>query len=204
MSLLESIATCRVLPVVVVNDAKHAVKLSQVLLSAGMSAIEITLRSPRALECIAAVKSDVPDMIVAAGTVRSSADLVAASAAGADFMVSPGISEALIRSASARDRLLIPGVATASELMLGMAYGISVFKLFPAEAVGGMALLKSLAGPFPDAHFCPTGGLSPDNFRDYLALDNVVCVGGSWMVKESLIAGEQWPQIENLARATMQ
>ncbi len=203
MSIIETINTCRVLPVVVVNDVERSVTLAQTLVRAGMPAIEVTLRTDNALACISAVKEQVPEMLVAAGTVTNAAELAASVQAGADFVLSPGISDEIIRAASAREVLLIPGVASASEIMLGRSRQLNFFKVFPAEAIGGIPLLKSLAGPFPNVQFCPTGGLNADNFRDYLALDCVTCVGGSWMVKAEMIENDQWEEIENLARAAM-
>lgn len=203
MSLMEVINSCRVLPVVVANDVERSVTLAQVLARAGMPAIEMTLRTDNALACISAIKEQVPEMLVAAGTVTNAAELAASVQAGADFVLSPGISDDIIRAASARNVLLIPGVATASEIMLGRSRQLNFFKLFPAEAIGGIAMIKSLAGPFPDVKFCPTGGLNANNFRDYLALDCVTCVGGSWMVKAEMIDNDQWDDIENLAKAAM-
>lgn len=203
MSLMEVISSCRVLPVVVANDVERSVTLAKVLVRAGMPAIELTLRTDNALACIAAVKEQVPEILVAAGTVTNTAELSSSVQAGADFVLSPGISDEIIRAASARDVLLIPGVATASEIMLGRSRQLNFFKLFPAAAIGGIPMIKSLAGPFPDVKFCPTGGLNADNFRDYLALDCVTCVGGSWMVKAEMIENDQWDEIESLARAAM-
>lgn len=203
MSLMEVINSARVLPVVVADDVERSVTLAKVLARAGMPAIELTLRTDTALACITAVKQRVPDILVAAGTVTNAAELSSSVQAGADFVLSPGISDEIIRAASARDVLLIPGVATASEIMLGRSRQLNFFKLFPAEAIGGIPMIKSLAGPFPDVQFCPTGGLNADNFRDYLALDCVTCVGGSWMVKAEMIENDQWDEIESLARAAM-
>ncbi len=203
MSMMEIIKSCRVLPVVVANDVERSVKLAQVLMRAGMPAIELTLRTDNALACISAVKEQVPEMLVAAGTVTNAAELSASVQAGADFVLSPGISEEIIRAASARDVFLIPGVATAGEIMLGRSRRLNFFKLFPAEAIGGIPMIKSLAGPFPDIQFCPTGGLNAENFRNYLALDCVTCVGGSWMVKAEMIENDQWDEIERLAREAM-
>ena len=200
MTLLETIRTCKVLPVVVTDDVERSVKLAQVLANAGMSTIELTLRTKNALACIQAIKEQVPEMTVAAGTVTNVMELVNALQAGAEFVLSPGNSETLIRAAKARDVLFIPGVSTASEIMLGREHDITLFKVFPAEAIGGVGLLKSLAGPFPDVQFCPTGGLNPENFREYLALDCVTCIGGSWMVKADMIEAGQWERIEELAR----
>jgi 2-dehydro-3-deoxyphosphogluconate aldolase/(4S)-4-hydroxy-2-oxoglutarate aldolase len=168
-----------------------------------MKAIEITLRSSSAMDSISAVHEAVPDILVAAGTVNTPADLARVEAAGVQLALSPGATPDLLAAAAASSLSFIPGIASASELMQGMANGFSVFKLFPAEALGGRAMLKSLGGPFPQVRFCPTGGLNPDNFRDYLALDNVVCCGGSWMVAENLVRGGKWDEIESLAREAM-
>lgn len=197
------LSQCRVLPVVTPRDVETTVQLSRTLASGGMKAIEITLRSDSALECIAAVKSKIPELLIAAGTVTNPAEFEAAVAAGADFCVSPGLTEDLLRAASQTDVGFVPGIASASEIMLGLDYGYQCFKLFPAVAVGGISMLKSLGGPFPSVRFCPTGGLTPDNFRQFLALPNVICCGGSWMVAENLIDSNNWAEIERLAHAAV-
>lgn len=197
------LSRCRVLPVVTTRDVASTLKLAQTLAEGGMQAIEITLRTQTALECIAAVKSALPEVLVAAGTVTNPAELEAAVKAGADFCVSPGLTEDLLRAAAQSDIDFVPGIATASEIMLGLNFGYECFKLFPAVAVGGIATLKSLGGPFPQVRFCPTGGLTPDNFREFLALDNVVCCGGSWMVADKLVVSQNWTEIERLAREAM-
>lgn len=203
MSFTEQLRECRVLPVVTVHDIDATVRLAHALAEGGMKAIEITLRTPAALDSLAVVKAAVPEMLIAAGTVTDSALLEKAAAAGADFCVSPGITEALAAASREKKIGLLPGVATASEVMLCMDYGFTRFKLFPAVAVGGIDLLKSLAGPFGDAQFCPTGGLNPDNFREFLALPNVICCGGSWMVTPQLVQGQQWERISELAAQAM-
>ncbi len=203
MSTLDLMRRCRVLPVVTVNDVEETVRLTRTLLEGGMPAVEITLRTAPALEAIRVVKAEVPDALVAAGTVTNPDQMQAAAEAGADFAVSPGISADVLVAAAELGMTFIPGVATPSEVMLGLNHGMDCFKLFPAEAVGGMALLKALAGPFPEAKFCPTGGLNPNNFRDYLALPNVGCVGGSWMVASSLVDGGRWDEIRALAEEAM-
>jgi 2-dehydro-3-deoxyphosphogluconate aldolase / (4S)-4-hydroxy-2-oxoglutarate aldolase len=197
------LARARVLPVVTARDVESTVQLSRTLAAGGMVAVEITLRTAAALDSIRAVKEQLPDVIVAAGTVTNPAELDAAMAAGADFCVSPGLTESLLQAASEAGVGFVPGVATASEVMLGLKYGYESFKLFPAMAVGGMAMLNSLAGPFPDVRFCPTGGLTPENFREFLALPNVVCCGGSWMVSSALVAAGNWGEIERLAHEAM-
>jgi 2-dehydro-3-deoxyphosphogluconate aldolase/(4S)-4-hydroxy-2-oxoglutarate aldolase len=179
------------------------VRLSRALASGGMPVVEITLRTNVALDSIRAVKAQVPDLLVAAGTITSPRDLEAAMTAGADFCVSPGLTEQLLRVSTDMGVDFLPGIATASEVMLGLEYGYQCFKLFPAIAAGGIGLLKSLEAPFPGVTFCPTGGLTPENFRDYLALPNVLCCGGSWMVNKELTNGAQWGEVERLAREAM-
>jgi 2-dehydro-3-deoxyphosphogluconate aldolase/(4S)-4-hydroxy-2-oxoglutarate aldolase len=194
---------CRVLPVITATDVESTVQLTRTLLSGGMAAVEITLRTEAGLDSIRAVKDQVPEILVAAGTVTNPSELEAAVNAGADFCVSPGLTEQLLRASSEAGVDFVPGVATASEVMLGMDYGYTTFKLFPAVAAGGINLLKSLGGPYPQVKFCPTGGLTPQNFREFLALPNVVCCGGSWMVADKLIQSGQWTEIERLAREAM-
>ncbi len=201
---LPDLRACRVLPVVTTADVPSTLKLAAALQRGGMTAVEITLRSDSAVDSIRALRRDLPDLLVAAGTVLNPGDVELAVAAGAHFLVSPGTTPDLLRAARERRAPLLPGVATASEVMLGMEAGLRQFKLFPAEASGGLALLRSLAGPFPGIGFCPTGGLGPGNFRDYLALPNVICCGGSWMVAAELVQNERWIEVERLAREAMQ
>ena len=200
LSLLKE---CRVLPVVTPLDENSTVELAGALQRGGMKAIEITLRSAAAMDSIRAVQERVPEILVAAGTVITPQDLEAVQEAGVKLALSPGATPELLAAAAASRLPFIPGIASASELMQGLAHGFDMFKLFPAEALGGRAMLKSLGGPFPQVRFCPTGGLNPANFRDYLALDNVVCCGGSWMVTEALVAAGRWHEIEVLAREAM-
>ena len=201
--IVSTLQACRVLPVVTPTSAAATVLLAQTLLRGGMPAIEITLRTPAALDSIRAVQSEVPGMLVAAGTVTNAAELDQVLEAGVNLALSPGSTPELLRHAAASGIDFIPGVATASELMQGLEYGFEIFKLFPAQVLGGRSMLSSLAGPFPRVRFCPTGGLNPENFRDFLALSNVICCGGSWMVSDALVAGEQWAKIEQLARSAM-
>ena len=204
MSFTRQLGASRVLPVITARDVDATVRLAQALEKGGMKAVEVTLRTPEALASIRAIKAAVPGMLVAAGTVISQSTLEQSHQAGADFCVSPGMTESLLRAAVEHQVRLLPGVATASEVMLGMDYGFEAFKLFPATAVGGLELLKSLHGPFPNVRFCPTGGLGPSNFHDFLALPNVVCCGGSWMVRQDLVESGNWSEIEILARQAMQ
>jgi len=200
---LSSLTDYRVLPVVTAVDAESTVKLARALQRGGMKAIEITLRTPAALDSMVAVQQEVPDILVAAGTVNSPQDLDKVLNIGVEFALSPGATPELLRAAADSPIAFVPGVATASEVMRGMAHGFNVFKLFPAVTVGGKGMLNSLGGPFPDIRFCPTGGLNAGNFRAYLALPNVVCCGGSWMVKSDLVAQGNWEEIESLARQAM-
>jgi 2-dehydro-3-deoxyphosphogluconate aldolase/(4S)-4-hydroxy-2-oxoglutarate aldolase len=199
----EILSECRVLPVVTANDVETTVQLAKTLEKGGMRAVEITLRTGAALDAIRAVKAEVPGVRVAAGTIANPDDLARAIAAGADFFVSPGSTGQLLAAAVEAGVDFLPGIATASELMLAMDHGFGHFKLFPAVAAGGISLLKGFGGPFPGAYFCPTGGLNRQNFRDFLALPNVLCCGGSWMVADDLVNGGEWLQIEHLAQEAM-
>ena len=200
----ERLSAYRVLPVVTARDVTSTLQLASALSRGGMGAIEVTLRTPAALEVIRELKAAGSELAIGAGTVTGPAELDDALAAGADFIVSPGSTPDLLRAARDAGIDLVPGVATASEVMMGLDLGYDTFKLFPAVASGGLALLRSLAGPFPQVAFCPTGGLGPDNFLEFLALPNVICCGGSWMVASSLVDNGDWETIESLTRAAMQ
>lgn len=191
----------RVLPVLTIQSEAEALAVVDALAAGGIRAVEITLRTPAALAAIAAVKRARPDVVVAAGTVRTVADLQAVAAAGVDFAVSPGFTPALSAEAARLGLPFLPGVCSPSEILLGAECGHHLFKLFPAEAVGGLPLLKSLASPFADIAFCPTGGIGPHNYLDYLAQPNVLCIGGSWMVDPALIRARQWERISALSAA---
>lgn len=197
--LIENLSKTSVIPVIRVESVSSGVELARTLVGAGLNTLEITLRTEVACEVIRAIADEVPDARVGAGTVLNSADLERVAQAGAQFAISPGATLDLYQGARALNFPLIPGVATASELMTGMAEGYSLFKFFPAEAAGGIALLKAWQGPFPDVRFIPTGGISPVLAPDYLALPNVLAVGGSWMVPESLINEGDWAAIRSLA-----
>lgn len=203
MNLREQLASFRVLPVVTAHDVDSTVALARALRDGGMAAMEITLRTPQAPAAIAAVTEAVPEVAVGSGTVTSPADLHRAIDAGCSFHVSPGITPRLMDAVSEAGVDLVPGVATPSEIMRGLDYGLDCFKLFPAVPIGGIALLRALAGPFPDVVFCPTGGLNPENFRDFLAQPNVVCCGGSWMVAPELVREGRWDKIKELAAKAM-
>lgn len=191
-----------VIPVLVVDRVEDAVPLAEALVEGGLKVLEITLRTAHALDVIEAMAKAVPQAVIAAGTVTTQAQLAAARQAGARFAVSPGLTASLLEAAQEPGALpLLPGVSTASELMTGLEAGLTCFKLFPAEAVGGAALLKSFHGPFPQAVFCPTGGITVDTAPRYLALPNVACVGGSWLASTAAIHSGHWDQIRDLARA---
>ncbi|RLQ22661.1 bifunctional 4-hydroxy-2-oxoglutarate aldolase/2-dehydro-3-deoxy-phosphogluconate aldolase [Seongchinamella sediminis] len=198
-----NLASFRVLPVVTARDVASTVALSRALLAGGMRAIEITLRTEAALDAIAAVREEVPEMLVAAGTVTNPGELDQVVAAGVTLALSPGATDRLLAAATEAPLQFIPGVASASDVMRAMDHGMAVCKLFPATVVGGASMLKALGGPFPTMKFCPTGGLGADNFRDFLALPNVVCCGGSWMVTADLVDNGRWDDIERLAREAM-
>lgn len=189
-----------VIPVVVINDPKTAVALAKALVAGGLPAIEITLRTPNAFECIKAVADEVEGAIVGAGTVLNKVHITAVEKAGAKFMVSPGTSPNLLAAAEDTPVALLPGAATGSEMMALGELGYSHVKFFPAGAAGGPNYLKSIGGPLPDFKICPTGGVSLSNAMDYLTLPNVLCVGGSWVAPNDLIEAGDWAGIEKLAR----
>jgi 2-dehydro-3-deoxyphosphogluconate aldolase / (4S)-4-hydroxy-2-oxoglutarate aldolase len=190
-----------VMPVVVIEDAQSAPDLARAYLRGGIRVIEVTLRTPAALKAIEAIARAEPDIRVGAGTVLSVADLRAASNAGAAFAISPGSTPALLEAGRDAAIPYLPAVATASEVMSGLAAGYHCFKFFPAGAAGGIAMLKSFAGPFPDARFCPTGGITQSTVRSYLDLPNVLCAGGSWLSPADVLAARDWARIEALAAA---
>ncbi|HET6859010.1 MAG TPA: bifunctional 4-hydroxy-2-oxoglutarate aldolase/2-dehydro-3-deoxy-phosphogluconate aldolase [Streptomyces sp.] len=189
-----------VVPVVVLDDAADAVPLARALVAGGLPAIEVTLRTPAAIDSIRAIAADVPGALVGAGTVISPAGVADAVAAGARFLVSPGWTDGLLDAMKASGVPFLPGVSTTSEVVALLERGVSEMKFFPAEAAGGVAYLKSLAGPLPRARFCPTGGISLASAPSYLALGNVGCVGGTWMLPSDAIASKDWARVETLAR----
>jgi 2-dehydro-3-deoxyphosphogluconate aldolase/(4S)-4-hydroxy-2-oxoglutarate aldolase len=193
-------ARAAVIPVITIAAIEDAVPLARALADNGLPVLEITLRTDCALAAITRIAAEVPDAWVGAGTVLSAADLAAVERAGARFAISPGVTEALYDAAATSTIPLIPGIATASELMRGLERGWQRFKFFPAEASGGIAALKGFAGPLPMARFCPTGGIDATKAPDYLALPNVACVGGSWMLPADALAARDWLRIGNLAR----
>lgn len=188
-----------IVPVIVVQDLAHAAPLARALVAGGLPALEVTLRTPCALDAIRAM-AEVEGGVVGAGTLLTPADVKAAKAAGARFGVSPGLTERLVKACEDEGLALLPGTATATEVMRALEWGYSMLKFFPAETSGGAPAVKALGGPLPQASFCPTGGISLKNAPDYLRLPNVICAGGSWVAPaEKLVAGD-WAGIEALAR----
>ena len=200
MEFIENLKAVRVVPVIVIKDLGHAVPLAKALVEGGLNVLEITLRTPAALEAIRTISASVKGAIVGAGTVINAEQFVDAADAGAKFVVSPGLTEEIVRAS--RDHLLpiLPRVATASEIMHGISMGLKTFKFFPAENVGGAAAIKALGGPFPQVSFCPTGGVSAKNLSSYLSLPNVIAAGGSWMVPADLNEADAFARASAMAR----
>ena len=197
-TILDDILTrAPVIPVLIIEDVADAVPLGRALVAGGLSVLEVTMRTPAALECIRRMAGEVEGAVVGAGTALDPSMRQAAIAAGAQFVVSPGLIEGETPDGGPP---LLPGIATASELMAGLAAGFERFKLFPANVVGGVDALKAFASPFPMARFCPTGGVSLKNAPDYLALANVLCVGGSWVAPPDAVRAGDWDRITRLAR----
>lgn len=188
-----------VVPVIVIDELHQAVPLARALIAGGVRVLEVTLRTSCAVDAIRAIAQEVPEAIAGAGTVTNPEQLKAVTAAGAQFAISPGLTDALLQAAVDGPIPLIPGISTVSELMTGMNYGLDSFKFFPAEANGGVSALKAIAGPFSHIRFCPTGGISLSNYRDYLALSSVLCVGGSWLVPADAIRDGDYTRITTLA-----
>jgi 2-dehydro-3-deoxyphosphogluconate aldolase/(4S)-4-hydroxy-2-oxoglutarate aldolase len=189
-----------VMPVMVIQNLDDAVPLAKALVAGGIKVLEITLRTSIALDAIRLISEQVKEAIVGAGTITTPEQLKAAEAAGAVFAISPGLTPTLLSAANAGTIALIPGISTLSELMTGMEYGLDHFKFFPAEAAGGIPMLKSIAGPIPSATFCPTGGISLENYNAYLQLSNVACVGGSWLAPAEAVKNKNWTKITELAK----
>jgi 2-dehydro-3-deoxyphosphogluconate aldolase/(4S)-4-hydroxy-2-oxoglutarate aldolase len=200
MDTLELATHGPVIPVIVLHEVKHAVPLARALVAGGMRVLEVTLRTPVALDCITAIVSEVPDAIVGAGTIRSAAEARAAARAGCRFGVSPGCTPAVVAACREAHLPLLPGVATASEVMVAMEAGLKFLKFFPATQAGGIPMLKALHGPFPDIAFCPTGGITPETAPQFLVLPNVKVCGGSWLTPADAIEAGDWTRITQLAR----
>ncbi|MFT7286641.1 MAG: 2-dehydro-3-deoxyphosphogluconate aldolase/(4S)-4-hydroxy-2-oxoglutarate aldolase [Halieaceae bacterium] len=203
LSSREILQSAPVVPVLSIADEAQAIPLAEALVEGGIPVLEVTLRTTAGLGAIRRIRDAVPGAIVGAGTVITAEQFRAAVDAGSTFVVSPGISDGLLREAADSDVPLIPGVATVSEIMRCLDAGIDCLKFFPAEASGGAAALKAFAGPLPQVSFCPTGGISLGNIREYLALDSVLTVGGSWLTPGALLDASDWAALTALARGTV-
>lgn len=199
MTPLELMRAGPVIPVIVIEDLANAVPLAKALVAGGVRVLEVTLRTPVALDAIRAIAREVKDAIVGVGTISHPADFARSIAAGAQFGVSPGLTPALIDAARACQLPLLPGVMTPSDVLAARSAGFSELKLFPAQQAGGIGMLKAMAGPFPDVTFCPTGGVTAASAPDFLALPNVGCVGGSWLTPRDAVAAGDWSRITALA-----
>ncbi|MCL2356591.1 MAG: bifunctional 4-hydroxy-2-oxoglutarate aldolase/2-dehydro-3-deoxy-phosphogluconate aldolase [Defluviitaleaceae bacterium] len=198
--IFEKLAELKIVPVIVINDAKNAVPLARALCEGGLPCAEVTLRTAAATDAIRAICKEFPEMLVGAGTVLSPAQADEAAAAGAKFMVSPGLNPETVRHCLSRNLPILPGVCTPTEIEAGLSLGLDTLKFFPAESVGGVGLLKALCAPYGKIKFVPTGGISPANLKNYLAVKNVLACGGSWMVKDDLIAAGDFAKIADLTR----
>ncbi len=196
----EIFAAGPVVPVLVINDVEKAVPLAKALMEGGIKVLEVTLRTPAAIDVIKRIAQEVPDSLIGAGTVTNARQLKAVVEAGAKFAISPGMTADLLKAGMDSEIPLIPGISSTSDLMKGKDAGYTHMKFFPAEASGGVKAIKSISGPFPDVTFCPTGGIGPNNYNDYLALNNVKCVGGSWLAPDDAIESGDWARITQLAK----
>jgi 2-dehydro-3-deoxyphosphogluconate aldolase/(4S)-4-hydroxy-2-oxoglutarate aldolase len=199
LTALQVMQDAAVIPVIVLHDVAHAVPLARALVAGGIRMLEVTLRTPQGLAGIEAIAREVPEAVIGAGTARSPADVMACAMAGARFIVSPGYTHSLGQACRDTGLPLLPGVATGSEIMAAQEDGFTELKFFPAMQAGGPAMLKAWGGPFGDVKFCPTGGVSLANAAEFLALSNVVCVGGSWLTPADAVAQGDWVRITALA-----
>jgi 2-dehydro-3-deoxyphosphogluconate aldolase/(4S)-4-hydroxy-2-oxoglutarate aldolase len=200
MSIRELLALAPVIPVLTIEKLEHAVPLAQALCAGGLRVLEVTLRTPAGLPAIEAMRKAVPEAVVGVGTLTKPEDFAQADAAGAQFGVSPGLTAAIAKAAESAGFPLLPGIMTPSELIAGLGWGFTTFKLFPAQQAGGIGMLKALGAPFPEVVFCPTGGISRATAPEFLALKNVACVGGSWVAPAESVRTGDWAAIEALAR----
>ncbi len=201
--IIEVLQISPIIPVVVIEDIKDAVPLAQSLVEGGIQIIEVTLRSSCALEAIELIAKNVPKMRVGAGTILNPTQLEQAQNRGAEFLISPGLTIKLLEHAKKKDMPLIPGVSSSSEVMQALELGYSALKFFPAEYCGGVKLLNAFNGPFKGVKFCPTGGISIDNMHSYLNLENVLCVGGSWLTPKNLIQNKEWDKITEICKRSL-
>ncbi|ROZ75403.1 bifunctional 4-hydroxy-2-oxoglutarate aldolase/2-dehydro-3-deoxy-phosphogluconate aldolase [Ramlibacter sp. WS9] len=200
LTAIEVMSDAPVIPVIVLTDVAHAVPLARALVAGGIRMLEVTLRTPIALACIEAIAREVPEAVAGAGTVRSAADAQASAKAGARFAVSPGYTHSVGKACRELGLPLLPGVATGGEIMAAQEDGYNQLKFFPAMQAGGLAMLKAWQGPFGDVKFCPTGGVTATNAPEFLALSNIVCVGGSWLTPQDAVQAGDWARITQLAR----
>ncbi|GAA8075458.1 bifunctional 4-hydroxy-2-oxoglutarate aldolase/2-dehydro-3-deoxy-phosphogluconate aldolase [Helicobacter pylori] len=201
--IIEVLQISPIVPVVVIEDIKDAVPLAQSLVEGGIPIIEVTLRSSCALEAIELIAKNVPKMRVGAGTILNPTQLEQAQNRGAEFLISPGLTIKLLEYAKKKDMPLIPGVSSSSEVMQALELGYNALKFFPAEYCGGVKLLNAFNGPFKGVKFCPTGGISADNMHSYLSLENVLCVGGSWLTPKNLIQNKEWDKITEICKRSL-
>jgi 2-dehydro-3-deoxyphosphogluconate aldolase/(4S)-4-hydroxy-2-oxoglutarate aldolase len=192
-----------IVPVLVINKVEEALPIAEALLAADVKVLEVTLRTPAALDVINTIAKELPEAIIGSGTVTNRQQLQQSYDAGAKFAISPGLTKDLLQAGNEGNIALIPGISSISELMDAADYGYDHLKFFPAEASGGVNAIKSIGGPFPDIRFCPTGGINLKNVRDYLALPNVVCCGGSWLVSSDIVRDKNWSQITTLANQAL-
>jgi 2-dehydro-3-deoxyphosphogluconate aldolase/(4S)-4-hydroxy-2-oxoglutarate aldolase len=202
-SVLERFAAMRILPVIVIDDPDDAVPLARALRDGGLPCAEVTLRTPRAMDSLRRITSEVPEMLVGAGTVLSPAQAAEARAAGARFAVAPGFNSAVVEYCQSVEMPVFPGVCTPTEIEMALGAGLSVLKFFPAEPIGGLAFLKAIAAPYTTVSFMPTGGIGPSNLASYLAFPRVVACGGSWMAPNDWIAARQFDRIRDTTRAAV-
>ncbi|GAA9439901.1 bifunctional 4-hydroxy-2-oxoglutarate aldolase/2-dehydro-3-deoxy-phosphogluconate aldolase [Helicobacter pylori] len=201
--IIEVLQISPIIPVVVIENIKDAVPLAQSLVEGGIHIIEVTLRSSCALEAIELIAKNVPKMHVGAGTILNPTQLEQAQNRGAEFLISPGLTIKLLEHAKKKDMPLIPGVSSSSEVMQALELGYNALKFFPAEYCGGVKLLNAFNGPFKGVKFCPTGGISADNMHSYLNLENVLCVGGSWLTPKNLIQNKEWDKITEICKRSL-
>ncbi|WP_231228254.1 bifunctional 4-hydroxy-2-oxoglutarate aldolase/2-dehydro-3-deoxy-phosphogluconate aldolase [Helicobacter pylori] len=201
--IIEVLQISPIVPVVVIENIKDAVPLAQSLVEGGIHIIEVTLRSSCALEAIELIAKSVPKMRVGAGTILNPTQLEQAQNRGAEFLISPGLTIKLLEHAKKKTMPLIPGVSSSSEVMQALELGYNALKFFPAEYCGGVKLLNAFNGPFKGVKFCPTGGISADNMHSYLNLENVLCVGGSWLTPKNLIQNKEWDKITEICKRSL-
>jgi 2-dehydro-3-deoxyphosphogluconate aldolase/(4S)-4-hydroxy-2-oxoglutarate aldolase len=192
-----------IVPVLVIDKVEDALPIAEALLAADVKVLEVTLRTPVALDVISLIAKELPEAIIGSGTVTNRQQLQQSYDAGAKFAISPGLTKDLLQAGNEGNIALIPGISSISELMDGADYGYDHLKFFPAEASGGIKAIQSIGGPFPDINFCPTGGINLKNVRDYLALPNVICCGGSWLVSNDIVSNKNWSEVTKLANQAL-